>query len=52
MKGVGPIGSFCLNYYRDGTNVETLYGLLAMVNYDLLFMSQGIVDNIYKKEMQ
>jgi hypothetical protein len=20
VKAVGPIGSFCLNYYRDGTN--------------------------------
>lgn len=40
-----------LNYWRDGTNQDTIYGLVAMVNYDLLFMAQGAIDTIYHKEM-
>jgi hypothetical protein len=50
VKAVGPIGCFMLNYWRDGSNQETLYGLFAMVNYDLLFMAQGAIDTIYHKE--
>jgi hypothetical protein len=40
-----------LNYWRDGANQDTLYGLLAMVNYDMLFMAQGAIDTIYSKEL-
>ena len=39
IKAIGPLGCFVLNYYRDGANQDTLYGLFAMVNYDLLFMA-------------
>ena len=52
IKATGPIAAFCLNYWRDGANQDTLYGLLAMVNYDLLFMAQGAIDKIYSKELQ
>ena len=51
VKAVGPLGAFLLNYYRDGANQDTLYGLFAMVNYDLLFMAQGAIDTIYHKEL-
>jgi hypothetical protein len=39
IKLVGPVASYCLNCWRDGSNQETMYGLYAMINYDLLFMS-------------
>lgn len=51
IKFIGPIGAFFLNYWRDGANQDTIYGLFAMVNYDLLFMAQGAIDTIYHKEM-
>ena len=51
IKAIGPLGCFVLNYYRDGANQDTLYGLFAMVNYDLLFMAQGAIDTIYHKEL-
>jgi hypothetical protein len=50
VKSVGPIAALCLNYWRDGANQDTLYGLFAMINYDLLFMAQGAIDTIYYKE--
>lgn len=39
IKLIGPLASFWLNYFRDGQREETIYGLFAMINYDLLFMS-------------
>jgi len=52
IKLIGPLASYGLNYWRDGHRDETIYGLYAMINYDLLFMSQGIVDTIYSEELQ
>jgi hypothetical protein len=51
IKAVGPLASCALNYYRDGTNVDTIYGFLATLNYDLMFMAQGVVDQFYMKEI-
>lgn len=51
IKMIGPICSFTLNLYRDGNNQETVYGLLAMINYDLIFMGQGLLDGMYTKEL-
>ena len=44
LKCIGPISSFCLNYWRDGTNGDNLYGFMSMINYDLMFMCQGLID--------
>jgi len=52
IKLIGPIACFCLNYFRDGANQDTLYGLFSMVNYDLLFMAQGAIDAIYVQEIE
>ena len=51
LKCIGPLSSWCLNYWRDGTNDHNMYGLFCMVNYDLMFMCQGLVDQTYN-EMQ
>lgn len=52
LKIVGPLGTFALNYYKDGANINEIYGFLAMINYDLVFMSQGIVDSVFHKEIE
>lgn len=51
IKLIGPLASYCLNVFKDGSEAETIYGLYAMINYDLLFMSQGIIDTIYQDEL-
>ena len=52
IKFIGIAASFALNVYRDGTNQETVYGLLSMIDYDMLFMANGLLDSLYAKEMQ
>ena len=51
IKSVGIFASFALNKYRDGSNQETVYGLLSMIDYDMLFMANGMLDSLYSKEM-
>ena len=51
IKLIGPAATLLLNTKRDGANQDTMYGLFAMVNYDLVFMAQGAIDTIYKDEM-
>merc|ERR1712178_463521 len=51
IKSIGILASFALNKYRDGANQETVYGLLSMIDYDMLFMANGILDGLYIKEM-
>jgi hypothetical protein len=52
LKLVGPLGTFVLNFFKDGANHGEIYGFLAMINYDLVFMSQGIVDSVFYKELE
>lgn len=44
IKFIGPITCCFLNNYRDGTNSSATYGFLATVNYDIVFMAQGLLD--------
>ena len=40
-----------LNYLHSGPDQgDTMYGFLAGINYDNVFMAQGLVDQIYYKE--
>ena len=50
LKAIGPISLFILNEFRGGHNEETVYGFLAMINYDIIFMAQGIIDMLVWKE--
>ena len=52
IKFIGIFGSYLLNIYRDGRNQESKYGLISMLNYDLFFIAQGVIDGIFSKEMQ
>lgn len=51
MKLVGPIGSICLNLWKDQAPNKPLHHVLMMVNYDAVFFSQGLIDQLYFKQM-
>jgi hypothetical protein len=51
MKLIGPIGSLCLNLWKDQAPQQPLHHVLMMINYDALFFSQGMVDQLYWKPM-
>ena len=38
LKFIGPIACILLNITRDGYNDGTMYGFVAQLNYDLIFM--------------
>ena len=39
-----------LNFWQDGSNTGNVYGFLATITYDFIFMAQGIIDTIYRQE--
>lgn len=49
LKLVGPLSAIVMNYFKDGGNTETVYGFMCMINYDLMFMCQGLIDQTYMK---
>lgn len=51
IKLVGPIGSICLNVWKDQQANEPLHHVLMMINYDAIFFSQGVTDQLYFKPM-
>ena len=47
LKTLGPISSFVHNSNLVGNeHNETIYGFLSKINYDLMFMAQGILDEV------
>ena len=51
MKLIGPLGSIALNYWKDQAPNMPLHHVLMMINYDAVFFSQGVVDQLYFKPM-
>ena len=51
IKIIGPIGSICLNLWKDQAPNMPLHHVLMMINYDAVFFSQGMVDQLYFKQM-
>jgi hypothetical protein len=47
LKWIGPIAAILLNIYRLNDTGNGLYNFVSMLNYDYLFMAQGVVDQIY-----
>ena len=47
IKFIPPLACCTLHHWRNGWNQEDLYGLFSMINYDMIFMSAGMVDNFY-----
>ena len=52
VKLMGPLVMAVMNVYKDGDIDGSIYGFLTMINYDLVFMCQGIVDTVYRKEQE
>ena len=44
LKWIGPIAAILLNIYRLNNTGNGLYNFTSMLNYDYLFMAQGVVD--------
>lgn len=51
MKLLGPVGSIMLNLWKDQAPDRPLHHVLMMINYDAIFFSQGMVDQLYFKQM-
>ena len=51
IKIVGPLGSIALNLWKDQAPNQPLHHVLMMINYDAVFFSQGVVDQLYWKPM-
>jgi hypothetical protein len=49
MKGLGPMCTIALNYWKTQEAGVQLHHTLMMVNYDAVFFSQGCVDQLYWK---
>ena len=52
LKLIGPLMCIFLNIVKDGKNETTQYGFLLQLNFDLVFMAQGLLDQTYWREMQ
>jgi hypothetical protein len=48
LKLIGPIATILLNFARDGNNNGVLYGFISQLNYDLVFMMQGLTDQVFE----
>jgi hypothetical protein len=51
IKVIGPLGSIALNLWKDQAPERPLHHVLMMINYDAIFFSQGMVDQLYWKQM-
>jgi hypothetical protein len=51
IKIVGPCGSIALNLWKTHTPNCQFHHVLMMINYDAIFFSQGLIDQLYFKPM-
>jgi len=51
MKLIGVLGSIALNYWKTQAPNKPLHHVLMMINYDAIFFSQGMADQLYWKPM-
>eukprot|EP00356_Strombidium_inclinatum_P005144 CAMPEP_0170505448 /NCGR_PEP_ID=MMETSP0208-20121228/50983_1 /TAXON_ID=197538 /ORGANISM="Strombidium inclinatum, Strain S3" /LENGTH=165 /DNA_ID=CAMNT_0010786315 /DNA_START=750 /DNA_END=1243 /DNA_ORIENTATION=- len=52
IRLIGPVMHIALNFFKDGNEYYPMYGFLTIINYDLIFMAQGIVDQVYAEEQK
>lgn len=50
LRLFGPLVCCLLNLFNEGSDSDIVYQFLTMVNYDLTFMCQGILDQTYKRQ--
>lgn len=47
----GMVGTMILCCFRNGKEGNNmLYVFVSMINFDLMFMAQGVIDQVYHKE--
>ena len=49
-KIIGVTAAIGLNYFRNGKNHDAIYSFVSQLNYDFIFLLQGIIDQVYLKE--
>jgi hypothetical protein len=47
---IGPFSVILLCYFKDGTSDDTIYNFVTMISFDLVFMTQGLIDQTYRVE--
>lgn len=52
IRIIGVGATLLLNTLTDGKERNPFYELLTMINYDLIFMAQGLVDQMYHQEQK
>ena len=50
LRFIGPFGTILLCRFKEGTSTQPLYVFVSMINFDLMFMAQGLIDQVYYKE--
>ena len=50
LRLIGVLSVILLCVFRDGYNEGTIYSFLCMINFDIVFMTQGIIDQTYRLE--
>ena len=50
IRLIGILSVILLCLFKDGENGETIYAFVCMINFDLVFMTQGIIDQTYRPE--
>ena len=49
---MGILATLILNVFHKGEETNPFYGLCAMINYDLIFMATGLIDQLYVVEQK
>ena len=50
LRLFGFIGTILLCEFKHGKSTDGLYVFVSMINFDLMFMSQGVIDQVYYRE--
>lgn len=48
---IGPITHICLNHFKYGSEKKGFYGIIMMMNYYIVFMSQGVIFGIWQEKI-
>ena len=52
LRRSGAFSDILLCWCKDGENSDTIYAFVCMMNFDLVFMTQGIIDQTYRSEQE
>lgn len=52
IRLIGILSVILLCLFKEGGNDETIYSFVCMINFDLVFMTQGIIDQTYRPEQE